>query len=203
MKGLFGIFGFLGIAAFLAFTAPDAGPGLEVGDTAPDFKLQNAIDGSWVSLSDYEDAKGYIVIFTCNTCPYSVMYEDRIIALHQRYADKGYPVVAINPNDPEVQGGDSFDLMKVRAEEKSFPFAYLFDAKQEVFPAYGASRTPHVFLLNKDRKVEYIGAIDNNAKSADAATELYVDAAIKALDGGMKPDPSFTKAIGCTIKVKS
>lgn len=203
MKSLFGIFGFLGIAAVLAFTSPEAGPGLEVGDTAPDFKLQNAITDEWVSLSDYKDTKGYIVIFTCNTCPYSVMYEDRIIALHQKYAEKGYPVVAINPNDPDMQPDDSYDKMKVRADEKEFPFPYLFDANQEVFPAYGASRTPHVFLLDKARTVKYIGAIDNNAKSPDGATELYVDSAIKALESGKSPDPNFTKAIGCTIKVKS
>ena len=202
MKSLFGIFGFLGMVALLAFTNPD-GPGLEVGDTAPDFKLQNAVDGEWFSLSDLADAKGTIVIFTCNTCPYSVMYEDRIIALHERYADQGYPVVAINPNDPEVQSGDSFEMMKERAYEKAFPFNYLFDEKQEVFPAYGATRTPHVFLLDNERVVQYIGAIDNNAKNADAVTEMYIDSAIKALKDGKSPDPNFTKAIGCTIKVKS
>jgi peroxiredoxin len=201
MKRLSGILGFMILSLTLALANP-GGPGLEVGDEAPDFKLQN-VDGEWVSLSDFEDAKGYIVIFTCNSCPYSVLYEDRIIELHEKYADRGYPVIAINPNDPDIQPKDSYDMMKVRADEKGFDFPYVFDAKQEVFPAYGASRTPHVFLLDNKRVVQYIGAIDDNAKAADEATVNYVDNAIMAMDSGKKPDPEFTKAIGCTIKVKS
>jgi len=202
MKSLFGILGCLSLTILLAFTLP-MGNGLEVGDTAPDFKLQNAVDDSWVSLSDYENAKGYIVIFTCNMCPYSKMYEDRINDLSNEYADKGYPVIAINPNDPDVVSGDGYAEMKVRADEKEFSFKYLFDANQEVFPAYGATRTPHVFLLDQNRVVKYIGAIDDNAKSADDVTKNYVANAIAAMEAGSDPDPSFTKAIGCTIKVKS
>jgi len=201
MKRLSGILGFMILSLTLALANP-GGPGVEVGDVAPDFKLQN-IDGEWVSLSEYEDAKGYIVIFTCNSCPYSVLYEDRIIELHERYAAKGYPVIAINPNDPSVQPKDSYEKMKVRADEKGFDFPYVFDSKQEVFPAYGASRTPHVFLLDSERVVQYIGAIDDNPKDADAVTVNYVDNAIMAMTNGSKPDPDFTKAIGCTIKVKS
>lgn len=202
MKTTLSFFALLGIASILAFTSP-AGEGLEVGDTAPDFNLQNAIDDSYVSLASYEGAKGYIVIFTCNTCPYAVMYEDRIIELHNTFAPQGYPVVAINPNDPDVKSGDSYEAMKQRAEEKGFPFAYLFDAKQEVFPAYGATRTPHVYLLDKARTVQYIGAIDNNPQDAAAADQHYISSAIAAMESGEKPDPDFTKAIGCTIKVKT
>lgn len=201
MKRLSGILGLMILTVTLALANTD-GPGLEVGDVAPDFKLQN-VDGQWVSLSDYEDAKGYIVIFTCNSCPYSVLYEDRIIELHNKYSDSGYPVIAINPNDPEIQPKDSYDKMKDRSNEKGFEFPYVFDAKQEVFPAYGASRTPHVFLLDKDRVVQYIGAIDDNPKTPDAVNVNYVDSAIMAMEKGGKPDPNFTKAIGCTIKVKS
>ncbi len=202
MKSLIGIISIVSLSLILAFALPD-GNGLELGDTAPDFKLQNAIDDSWVSLSDYKNAKGYIIIFTCNMCPYSKMYEDRINDLHKQYADKGYPVVAINPNDPDVVAGDGYAEMKVRAKEKSYSFKYLFDANQEVFPAYGASRTPHVFLLDKNLIVKYIGAVDNNPKSADDVTQHYVANAISAMEKGNNPDPDFTKAIGCTIKVKS
>ena len=202
MKRLFGIFGIISLALIVAFTLPEGG-GLEVGDTAPDFKLQNAVDDSWVSLSDYKDAKGYIVIFTCNMCPYSKMYEDRINDLSKNYESKGYPLIAINPNDPDVVAGDGYAEMKERAEEKKFSFKYVFDANQEVFPAYGATRTPHVFLLDQNRVVKYIGAIDNNAKSPEDATDKYVADAIAAMEKGDDPDPSFTKAIGCTIKVKS
>ncbi len=175
--------------------------GLHVGDTAPDFELMN-VDGKMVSLSDYEDAKGYIVTFTCNHCPYAVMYEDRLIELHNKFAAQGYPVIAINPNDPEVKPGDSFENMIVRAKEKAFPFPYLMDKGQKIYPMYGATKTPHVYLLNNDLVVKYIGAIDDNAQDASAVEERYVEMAIAALEKGMDPDPSSTKAVGCSIKTK-
>ncbi len=177
------------------------GKGYQVGDKAADFKLKN-VDGTVMSLGDMKDAKGYIVTFTCNHCPYSVLYEDRLIDLHNKMAAKGYPVVAINPNDPVVQPEDSFEGMQARAKEKKFPFVYLFDDNQQVYPLFGATRTPHVFLLDKDMVVQYIGAIDNNAKNPEAVTINYVEDAIMALEKGTKPDPNFTKAIGCSIKTK-
>jgi len=174
--------------------------GLEVGDTAPDFELEN-VDGKMVSLDDYyPDAKGYIVIFTCNTCPFAKMYEERIIALHEAYAQKGLPVIAINPNDPNISPGDSFVKMQNRAKEKGYPFPYLFDEEQTVFPAYGATRTPHVFLLDDERTVHYIGAIDDNAQDPDAVETKYVEKAIAAMVAGKKADPDFTRAVGCSIK---
>ena len=173
--------------------------GYHVGDTATDFNLKN-IDGEMVSLADYNDAKGYIVTFTCNHCPYAVMYEDRLIDIHNKYAPKGYPVVAINPNDPAAQPDDSYKMMQKRAEEKGFPFAYLFDEGQKIYPVYGATKTPHVFLLDADRKVKYIGAIDDSPRDADAVEEKYLEDAIMAIEGGKNPDPSSTKAIGCSIK---
>ena len=158
-----------------------------------------------VSLSDYTDAKGFIVIFSCNHCPYVIAYEDRIIDLHKKYEPKGFPVVAINSNDPEVQPEDSFEKMKERSKTKKIPFDYLFDEGQKVYPAYGATRTPHVFLLNKvnnDLVVEYIGTIDDNYKDASAVKEKYLENAIDALLAGEKPKVTETKAIGCSIKVK-
>jgi peroxiredoxin len=178
--------------------------GYEVGDKAMSFKLQN-IDDQMVSLSDFESEKGVIVIFTCNHCPYSVAYEDRIIALDKKYKELGFPVVAINPNDPVSYPEDSFENMKIRAEEKGFTFPYIFDEDQEVFPIYGAKKTPHVYLLenkNNDFWVAYIGAIDDNSKDADAVKETYLANAIDALLAGERPEPSQTKAIGCSIKVK-
>lgn len=175
--------------------------GYKIGDTATDFKLKN-IDGKMVSMADYPDAKGFIVIFTCNSCPYAVMYEDRIIELHNNYASKGYPVIAINPNDPQIKPDDSFQGMKKRAKNKGFDFPYIFDEKQEIFPVYGATKTPHVFLLNDKKVVEYIGAIDDNAQDASAVSEKYVENAIAAMEKGKKPDPATTRAIGCSIKYK-
>jgi peroxiredoxin len=177
--------------------------GYKVGDIATDFKLKG-VDGKMTSLSGI-DAKGYIVIFTCNHCPYAIAYEDRIIAIDKKYKAKGYPVIAINPNDPTVQPKDSFDAMKVRAKEKGFTFPYLFDEGQKVYPAYGATKTPHVFLLKKTPKgneVAYIGAIDDNHEDEAEVKEKFLENAIEAVMQNKKPSPDVTKAIGCTIKVK-
>ena len=178
--------------------------GYVVGDLARDFKLKD-VTGKQVSLSDYKNAKGFIVIFTCNSCPISQMYEDRIITLNEKYESKGYPVIAINPNDPLQQPSDSFDKMKERSKEKEFNFPYLFDETQVIATAYGASRTPHVFLLNKEtdgNRVKYIGAIDNNLKDGKMADKKYVEEAVEAVMRGDDVSTTITKAIGCTIKWK-
>lgn len=178
--------------------------GYKIGDEATDFKLKNVND-KFVSLADYKNAKGFIVIFTCNHCPYSVAYEDRIIELDKKYASKGYPVIAINPNDPEVNPEDSFDKMKIRSEEKKFKFPYLFDEGQKIYPQYGATRTPHVFILNKENGkniVKYIGAIDDNYEDESDVSVKYVVEALEALLANNEIATTSTKAIGCTIKVK-
>lgn len=176
--------------------------GYSVGDKAMDFNLKN-VDGSMISMAGNPDNKGYIVIFTCNTCPYSVAYEDRIIDLQTKYASKGFPVIAINPNDPIVKPGDSFEEMQVRAKEKKFNFPYVFDSTQEITLAYGATNTPHVYVVEKvssDYIIRYIGAIDNNSKDASAATKKYVESAVDAVLAGKEVATTSTKAIGCTIK---
>ena len=173
--------------------------GYKIGDVADDFNLKN-VDGTMFSLANIKDAKGVIVVFTCNECPFAKMYEDRLIALHNTYAPQGYPVVAINPNVSENNERESFEAMQKRAKEKAFPYVYLADEEHAVFPKFGAVRTPHVFLLDKDRKVQYIGTIDDNARSAEAVKVKYVEAAIQALENGKLPDPNFTKAIGCPVK---
>ena len=178
--------------------------GYKIGDIATDFSLKN-IDDQNVSLADYTDAKGFIVIFTCNHCPYAVAYEDRIIALDKKYKGQGFPVIAINPNDPIKQPEDSFDMMKIRAKEKGFTFPYLLDDGQHIYPQYGATKTPHVFILQKTDSgnvVQYIGAIDDNHDDASAVTEKYVENAVDALLAGNEVAVKETKAIGCTIKVK-
>jgi peroxiredoxin len=175
--------------------------GYKPGDTATDFKLK-ATDGKMYSMSDYKDAKGFIVVFTCNHCPFAVKYEDRIIDLAKKYKSKGYVLLAINPNDPIAQPEDSFDLMKVRAKEKGFTFPYLFDEGQKIYPQYGATKTPHAFLLDKNLVVKYIGAIDDNVEDASQVKERYLENAIAALESQKEPSPALTKAIGCSIKVK-
>lgn len=178
--------------------------GYNIGDVASDFKLPN-VDGTMVSMTDYKDEKGVILIFTCNTCPFSVANEDRIIALDKKYASKGYPVIAINPNNPEVQPGDSFELMQERAKQKGFTFPYLLDKGQKVYPNYGATKTPHVYLLQKNAEgahiVKYIGAIDDNSRNEKAVKEKYLENAVDALLAGEEIKVTETKAIGCSIKV--
>ncbi len=174
-----------------------------IGDFVDDFTLPNT-DGKEISLSDFSEEKGVIVIFTCNTCPYAVAYEDRINDLHATYANMGYPVLAVNPNDPSVEPGDSMDEMKKRKKEKTFQFNYLLDVNQEVFPKFGATKTPHVFLLqNIDKKpqLKYIGAIDDNYKDASQVKEKFLENAIISLERNNEINPNETKAIGCTIKV--
>jgi peroxiredoxin len=176
--------------------------GYKVGDKASDFRLLN-VDGKYVSLSDYPDAKGFIVIFSCNHCPYVVAYEDRMIELHKEFAPKGFPVIAINSNDSIAQPQDAYSKMKIRAKEKNFPFPYLTDAEQTVYPMYGATRTPHVYLLRRDGadlRVAYIGAIDDNYQDASKVETEYLADAINAVRDGRKPNPDVTRAIGCTIK---
>jgi peroxiredoxin len=192
------------VALMLVFSSAKSSDGYKPGDKARDFKLKN-VDGKMVSLADYKSAKGFIVTFTCNHCPFAKAYEDRIIALDKKYAALGYPVIAINPNDVTREPDDSFDKMIARSKEKHFSFPYLYDESQEIAKAYGATRTPHIYLLSKsgnELTVEYIGAIDDNTDDASAAKEKYVEQAISELQAGKKVTTNSTKAIGCGIKWK-
>lgn len=176
----------------------------KAGDIATDFNLKN-LEGKMVSLSGYEDAKGFIVVFSCNTCPVVKQYEQRIIDLHEKFGPKGYPVVAINSNDRNVSPGDSYEEMKKLAKSKGYKFEYLYDESQEVASTYGATNTPHVYVLSKDDdnlKIEYVGAIDNNADDASEATKHYVQDAVNALLSGDNVPVAGTKAVGCGIKWK-
>lgn len=202
MKVLKSILVLLVFISATAFTLKTADSGYKIGDTIEDFTLKN-VDEEMISLSDYEEVKGFIIIFTCNTCPYSVANEDRINALYNKYENKGFSVIAINPNDPSVVPDDSFEKMQVRAEEKKFKFPYLLDEGQKVYPKFGATKTPHVYIVTKnDMKVQYIGAIDNNSRNPEAVTEKYVENAVDALLAGKKIEKTETSAIGCSIKVK-
>lgn len=197
---------FVAATFFMSFAPDDKGTahGYKPGDVAMNFTLKN-VDGKMVSLSDYASSKGVLVIFTCNHCPYSVAYENRIIELHKMYASKGYPVVAINPNDAVAYPADSYENMIERAQEKNFPFAYLQDESQQIAKAYGATRTPHVYLLtqkNKQFTVAYVGAIDDNSNEEENVHKKYVQDAISDLEAGRSIATPFTKAIGCSIKWK-
>lgn len=194
---------FLASIALLAF-AP-AKNGYDVGDTAADFKLKNT-DGKMVSLSDYSSAKGFIIAFDCNSCPVSKAYNERIQALNTKYAPLGYPLIAINPNsNPDKGEGETFDDMVKQASKKGYKFPYLYDEAQVTVKAFGATNTPHIYVLNKvgsDFKVAYIGAIDDNSRSAKSASVRYVEDAIDALLSGKEVATPKTKAVGCGVKIR-
>jgi peroxiredoxin len=192
--------GTLVLLSIAAFT--NSVSGYEPGVAASDFSLKN-VDGKMVSLADYTNAKGFIVTFTCNHCPYAKSYEKRLIALDQKYKALGYPVIAIMPNDTVVCPDDAPSEMVKYAKEKGFTFPYLFDATQQVAKAYGALKTPHIYVLHKENKqltVKYTGAIDDNYEDASKVTKKYLENAMDELVAGKEITVKSTKAIGCTIK---
>jgi peroxiredoxin len=174
------------------------------GDNARDFNLRN-LEGKMVSLSNYDNARGFIVVFSCNTCPVVKQYEQRIVDLHDKFSPKGFPVVAINSNDSNVSPGDSFTEMKKLAQNKGYKFEYLHDETQEIAREYGATNTPHVYVLEKEGeelKIRYVGAIDNNAEDGSKADKHYVADAVNALLTNKPVPVAGTKAVGCGIKWK-
>jgi peroxiredoxin len=196
------ILSLLAMAVF--FAGSPVKSGYDVGDVATDFKLKN-VDGKMISLSDYSSAKGFIVVFDCNTCPVSKAYNERIVALNQKYAAKDFPLIAINPNSPEVSSGESFEEMVKLAKRKGYTFPYLYDESQRIAKEFGATNTPHVFVLQKTGKalkVAYIGSIDDNSRDAAGATKKYVEQAVDEILAGKTVSTPKTKAIGCGVKWK-
>jgi peroxiredoxin len=200
----FGLASGLLILAMFFINATSRTTGYAVGDKARDFSLKNT-DGKMVSLAGLSNAKGAIIIFSCNHCPYVVKYEDRMISLGKKYGSKGYPVVAINSNDVVQSPEDSYENMIKRHKKKKYSFDYVFDESQEIAKAYGAEKTPHVYVLQKngsDFVVRYIGAIDDSPNDPKAVKEKYVENAVDALLSGKDVPVATTKAIGCSIKWK-
>lgn len=208
--GMKNLFRLGAVAATLLLSLPLVGnaginpPAYEVGAVAADFRLRN-VDGQMVSLGDYRSGKGVIVVFTSNHCPFSRAYEDRLVELHRKFAAEGYPIVAINSNDPAAYEEDSFSNMQARSQQKQFPFPYLVDETQRVAKTYGASRTPHVLVLRKSGEqfvVQYVGAIDDNSQDPSSVTRRYVDEAVTNLLAGKPVVSTSTKSVGCAIKWK-
>ncbi|MEN2398933.1 thioredoxin family protein [Flavobacterium sp. MC2016-06] len=196
---------FLFVMALTAFFAEAQTATLKAGETAPDFKLKN-VDNKEISFASFPKAKGFIVVFTCNTCPYAVAYEQRIMELDKKFKPLGYPVIAINPNDPEASKADSFDKMQELAKSKKYSFPYLFDQGQVITDKYGAKHTPHLFIVSKTAKgnvVEYVGAIDNDPEGTKTEKTKYAEDVITALNSNQKPAVTETKEIGCTVKRKA
>ena len=193
------IAGFLCCASVV--NAQDESPAeLKIGDPAPEWKDLKGTDDKTHSLSDLKDKHVVVVCFTCNSCPYAVDYEDRMIELQKKYADHpaGVVLVAINANK---KPSEQLDKMKQRAEEKKFPFAYLIDETQQVASSYHANFTPEFFVLNKERKVVFVGAMDDKT-DASQATERYVEQAIEAALKYELPVTQRVPARGCAIPYK-
>ena len=174
---------------------------LRPGDKVIPFTLPG-VDGKEYSLSDFAEAEVLAVIFSCNHCPYVLAWEDRMIQIQADYMDKGLRFVAINSNDVSKYPADSFPNMKTHAVEEGFNFPYLFDESQEIPTAYGATRTPEVFLFDKSRVLQYHGAIDDNYDNPNAVKEHYLRDALDAIFSGKTPAVQQTPPVGCTIKWK-
>ena len=188
----------LALNAGIALAGPDD-PELEIGKKGPAFELLG-VDGKKHALSEYvEKNKVTAVVFTCNTCPYSQAYEPVLMEIAQKYAKQPVAFVLINPNDVKEKPGDSYEAMVERAKEKKYPFAYLHDATQAVATAYGAQRTPHVFLLDANGVCTYRGRIDDSVKREEVKTHDFIGA-IDAMIAGKEITTASTKAFGCTIK---
>ncbi|QIP11749.1 thioredoxin family protein [Spirosoma aureum] len=179
--------------------------GYTIGDAVADFRLKN-IDSRTISLGDYRSQKGLIVVFSSNHCPFSKAYEDRLIALDRKFAAQGYPVLAIMPNDPTAYEDDSFENMKNRARDKGYSYAYTMDETQSVARAFGATRTPEVFVLKQTGGqfiLEYIGTIDDSPQDGGNVQRRYVEEAVTSLLAGRPVQSPLTKPIGCAIKWKN
>ncbi len=172
---------------------------VRIGDRILPFRLPGT-DGRMHAVEDYADRAVLVVIFSCNHCPYVQAWEDRMIALQRAYADRGVQFLLINSNDPEQYPEDSFPRMKERAEQKGYPFPYLYDETQEVARAYGAERTPEVFVFDRERVLRYHGAIDDNYEDPNAVKHHYLRDALEAVLAGREVPVSETRPVGCTIK---
>lgn len=198
---LFCLASFVASAIFSFDDAARAGainPVLSVGDKAPEWKDLPGIDGKKHSLADLKDKDFVVVCFTCNSCDVAKDYEDRIIALAKKYADAKAKVAFVAVNVNKIPA-DNLDAMKKRADEKKFPYAYLYDDSQKVAKDYGATSTPEFFVLDKNRKIAYMGGFDDHS-TAKLAKQKFLETALDSVLKGQKPKTAETAAIGCLIR---
>lgn len=165
--------------------------GYSIGVVAADFKLEGT-DGKLVSMADYPSARGFVIIFMSDECRFDKAYQDRIIHLHNRYAPQGIQVIGIHSN--HHSGGRS-------ASSQTYPFPYIQDESGKVFSTFGAIRTPHVFLLNHDRKVIYSGAIDDNVFEPDKVKTKMLETALNSFLAGKGIAEPVTKPVGCSVRI--
>ena len=174
---------------------------LEIGSQMPNTDyLLNDISGNQITLNSIKGKNGTLIIFSCNTCPWVIRWEDRYVEIASSYLKKGIGMIAINSNVARFNGDDSLYKMKKHAKEKKYNFPYVQDPKAKLAYAFGATKTPHVYLFNDKDNLVYRGAIDDNARDADAVEEPFLSKAIDQLLAGQKIKKTTSKAIGCSIK---
>ena len=194
--------GLLAVAATAG--AEEAPRALAIGKPAPmaDVKMV-CVDGKSLSIGEAKGAKGTLVVFTCNSCPWAKAWESRIAELGNTYAKQGIGVIAINANDPSVKPDDDMPAMQERAKSLGLEFPYVMDASSDVARAFGATRTPEAFVFNAKGKLVYHGAVDDNAHQPDQVTARWLNDALAATAGGKAVAVKETKSLGCGIKFRA
>ena len=171
---------------------------LALGEGAPAFAL-TGVDGREHALDHYDDAELLVLIQSCNHCPYVIAWEERMVGVQADYAGRGVRLVAVNSNDVARSPNDSFERMTARAAERGFNFDYLYDPTQEIARTLGSQRTPEVFVFDRERRLVYHGAIDDN-RDESAVEHRYLRDALDALLAGERPSVAETPPVGCTVK---
>lgn len=174
---------------------------LEIGSGMPgmDYKLKD-ISGNTTTLADIKGNKGTLVIFSCNTCPWVIRWEDRYVSIADKYTPKGIGVIAVNSNAGRFDGDDSLEEMVKHAKKNDYNFPYAQDPRSQLASKFGATKTPHIYLFDNNDVLVYRGAIDDNARDARSVDEPYLANALDQLIAGNPIEKPISKAIGCGIK---
>jgi peroxiredoxin len=188
------------ISIFSVISAEELSLGSEI--PLADTKLQD-ISGDYLTLNETLGEAGLLVIFSCNTCPWVIRWNDRYVSITDQYKSKGINVIALNSNEAYRDGDESLKAMQKFAKKNDYNFPYVVDSDSKLARAFGATRTPHIYLFNADGKLVYRGAIDDNARNAKAVKEPYLATAIDQMLTGKEITNTSTKALGCTIKFAS
>ena len=199
MRALFSV---LALAAVLLFTGFVPATQYGIGSEVSDFSLKN-VDGRMVSLATYPEAKGFMIVFTCNHCPYAKKYQQRLNVISKKYAPQGVQLIAISSTDPKSVPEDSYEEMVAISQQEHYSYPYLMDSTQSVAKAFKAVKTPHAFVVFKEHGkwiVKYSGAIDDNGADEQKVTHHYVTDAVDALLSGKVVAIAETKSVGCAIK---
>ena len=188
------------LLTLMFFSIPYANE-LSIGSSMPnsDYKLKD-ISGNIVTLDDVKGKAGTLVIFSCNTCPWVLRWEDRYVTLADSYIPKGIGMIAVNSNASRFKGDDSLDEMFKHSKNNNYNFPYAQDPDARLAKAFGATKTPHIYLFNKESKLVYRGAIDDNARDAKKVEEHFLANAIDQMLDNKKIEKQVSKAIGCSIK---